>query len=173
MARIGDLYRRIHGKMVNRPTNFGWLINEKLAGSGLPTTIDQIYWLINNNVKTIVTIREVPIPDSWIKKINLNDHILDYYFLNVNDYDAPPIDKISKVVRYIDDQIMSDKPVLVHCAAGKGRTGTLLAAYLIMKNNMNPLSAINMVRRSRPGSIQSRRQEMAINDYYKTINQKI
>lgn len=172
MAKIGDYYRKFHGKIVSRPTNFGWIITDKLAGSGLPTTIDQVYWLINNNIKTIITIRELPIPDGWIKKINLNSNILDYYFLQVDDFNAPTIEEISKITEYIDKQIMNDKPVLVHCAAGKGRTGTILSAYLIKKNGMDPHSAISKIRSLRPGSIQSQRQELAINSFYNMINQK-
>ena len=32
MTLIGNLFRWIHGKLSNRPTNFSWVIENKLAG---------------------------------------------------------------------------------------------------------------------------------------------
>jgi len=44
--------------------------------------------------------------------------------------------------------------VLVHCAAGIGRTGAVLAAYLIRTENLSATEAIFRVRSQRPGSIE-------------------
>jgi atypical dual specificity phosphatase len=62
--------------------------------------------------------------------------------------------------------------VLVHCAAGKGRTGTVLAAYFIKNDGLTPMEAVKKLRGMRPGSIQSERQEMAINTFYKYLTRK-
>ncbi len=47
---------------------------------------------------------------------------------------------------------------VVHCAGGLGRTGTLVAKLLI-ENGMPADTAINTVRRARPGAIESAEQE--------------
>jgi atypical dual specificity phosphatase len=68
--------------------------------------------------------------------------------------------------------ISKKKPVMVHCAAGRGRTGTILAAYLIKKENLTANQAIKKIRSVRPGSIQSDRQEMALYIYEQYLNSK-
>jgi len=36
MAKISDIYRWLYGLITGRPTNFNWIIEGKLAGSGVP-----------------------------------------------------------------------------------------------------------------------------------------
>jgi len=59
---------------------------------------------------------------------------------------------------------------MVHCAAGLGRAGTILACYFIKYMKCTAEEAINKVREQRPGSIQSETQELAITFYEKHID---
>ena len=163
MSKPGNLWRRIHGKITKKPTNFGWLINNKLAGSGMPTSIAELEWVRKQGVKSIITMTENPLPDSWVKDIN---------YLNVptEDLSAPDMDKIDETVDFIQEWIKNDEPIMVHCAAGIGRTGTILACYLIKYYNLSAKNAIEKVRKERPGSIQSESQEIAIGLYHKFIH---
>ena len=52
--------------------------------------------------------------------------------------------------------------VAVHCRQGQGRTGTCLAAYLMRFAGLAASEAIAVVRRARPGSIETRHQEEAL-----------
>jgi atypical dual specificity phosphatase len=169
---MGEVYRRFHGRIIDRPTNFSWVIPKKLAGSGLPSSYDHLLWLAKNDIKTVVTVREIPLPDAWIKKIHSLNLTLDSVFLKTDDYNSPTVYELFDVVDYIDNQINKNKPVVVHCAAGKGRTGTVLAAYLIKKDGLDVYSAIKKIRSLRPGSIQSEVQKITINHFYNYINQK-
>ena len=171
MTKIGEIYRKVHGRFLERPTNFSWVIPQKLAGSGLPSSLDQLAWLASNGIKSIVTVREIPLPKIWFEKINSQYGHLENYFLKTDDYNAPTVDEIHYVVEYIEEKIQSHKPVLVHCAAGKGRTGTVLAAYIIKKEGLTPIEAVIKLRGMRPGSIQSERQEKAINSFYKFLTE--
>jgi atypical dual specificity phosphatase len=172
MTKIGEIYRKVHGRFVERPTNFSWVISQKLAGSGLPSSLDQLTWLASNGIKTIITVREIPLPKIWFDKINSQYGDLENYFLKTDDYNAPTVDEIHQVVEYIEQKIQSNKPVLVHCVAGKGRTGTVLAAYLIKKEGITPIESVRKLREMRPGSIQSERQEMAINTFYRFLTRR-
>jgi atypical dual specificity phosphatase len=154
--------------MISRPTNFSWVIEDKLAGSGMPMTYSQYLWVVTHGIKTIVTIREVPLPRQWFS----DDNSVDYFHLRVEDYGAPSLEEMDNTVDYIQQQISYKKPVMVHCAAGRGRTGTILAAYLIKKENLTADQAIKRIRSIRPGSIQSDRQELALDMYEKYIKSK-
>jgi atypical dual specificity phosphatase len=167
LTKIGNAYRRFHGIVSDRPTNFSWVTEGKLAGSGLPVTQDEFKWVLDKGIKSIVTVREVPLPSRWIDGTDI-----DYLHLMVEDYGVPNMEVLDEAVNYIDKKIQSGKPVLVHCAAGKGRTGALLAAYMIKKENLTAEQAIEKIRLMRPGSVQSVTQETALSMYEKYVKKK-
>jgi len=182
MTFIGDFYRLISSKISASPTNFSWVIKDKLAGSGLPINFKQFEWLIKNGITTIITLREVPLPSKWFNtnhevqntklKTIVNYNSINYFHLYVEDYNSPTINDLHKTVIYIENQIKTGRKVLVHCAAGKGRTGTLLAAYLLKKDKLSPQESIKKIRKLRPGSIQTKIQEETIYHYYHFLNSK-
>ena len=151
----------------DRPTNFSWVIDDNLAGCGLPVTEDEFKWVIDKGIKSIVTVREVPLPSEWF-----NGDDIDYMHLRVEDFGAPTIEELDEAVNFIDKKIRSGRPVLVHCAAGKGRTGVVLAAYMIRKENLTAKQAIEKIRIMRPGSVQSIMQETTLSMYEKHLKIK-
>ena len=163
MSKPGNLWRKVHGKITKKPTNFGWLINNKLAGSGMPTSSSELEWVQKQGIRSIVTMTEEALPESWIKEIK-------YLHVPTEDLSAPDMDKIDQAVDFINKQIQSNEPVMVHCAAGIGRTGTILASYLVKYHELSATDAIKKVRKERPGSIQSESQELAISLYSKFIS---
>ena len=162
MTIYGDVWRKVHGTVTGRPDKFSWLIENKLAGSGIPTSIDEVQWVIKQGVKSIVTIREEPLDESWIKDVN-------YLHVLSNDMSVPEFDDLVYVVDFIHRRITNNEPVLVHCLAGMGRTGVLLACYLVKYQKMSANEATEKVREKRPGSIQSYPQEEIIFQFEKSL----
>jgi atypical dual specificity phosphatase len=162
VSKPGNFWRKIHGRVTKKPTNFSWLINNQLAGSGMPTTINEINWILNQGVKSIVTMTENALPESWVKDTK-------YLHVPTEDLSAPDIEQIDDAVDFIHKRISHNEPVMVHCAAGIGRTGTILACYLIKYQKYSAKNAIEKVRKERPGSIQSERQEIVVELYEKHI----
>jgi len=155
MTIYGDVWRKVHGTVTGKPDNFSWIIENKLAGSAIPTSIDEVQWAIEQGVKSIVTIREDPLDDDWVKDVN-------YLHVSSNDMGVPEFTDLTFAVDFIHRRITNSEPVMVHCLAGMGRTGTLLACYLIKYQKMSANEATEKVRRERPGSIQSYPQEEII-----------
>jgi len=60
--------------------------------------------------------------------------------------------------------IAAGERVAVHCGAGKGRAGTLLACYLVYQG-FAAGTAIARVRAVRPGSVETRAQAAAVKAY--------
>ncbi len=160
MSKPGNVWRKLHGKITKKPTNFSWLIEETLAGSGMPTTRDELEWVLKQGVRSIITMTENALPESWVEDVN-------YLHVPTTDLSSPDMDKIDTAVDFIHSRINNKEAVMVHCAAGMGRTGTVLACYFVKYQKYSAKDAIEKVRTKRPGSIQSEVQELAIQFYEK------
>jgi atypical dual specificity phosphatase len=171
MVKIGNLFRWIYGHITGRPTNFNWVIVDKLAGCGIPTSLREIKWLAKEHgIRSIITIKEKPLSSEWFKSSGIGEGKIDYFHLSIEDYGAPSLEELDYVVNYISIQIDNGRPVMVHCSGGKGRTGTILAAYLLKKRNvLNAYQAINKLRKIRGESIQSKDKENILFDYEKYV----
>jgi atypical dual specificity phosphatase len=179
MAKISDVYRWIYGHITGKPTNFNWIIKGRLAGGGVPTSLRELSWLVKQQgIRSIVTIKEKPLPSEWFRtgsssgntSNNNIDTKIDYFHMSIDDYGAPSLQELDYVVNYIRRQIDNGKSVLVHCTAGKGRTGVILAAYLMKKDrDFSAKQAIKLLSKIKGESIQSKEQERIVFEYEKYI----
>ena len=70
----------------------------------------------------------------------------------MNDYGTVPDNKLIDMVRVLDFALSEGK-VAIHCHAGLGRTGLLIACYLIYALRMNFNQAIYYIRDKRFGAL--------------------
>ena len=113
-------------------------LEEKPVDNGI---ILRKFQLININQKNIT---------KFITQIHLNCWV-DHTALNEEH-----IDKIITLIKFVD-KYRNNKPVVVHCSAGVGRTGTFISLYNIYheimqqifyeKNEIIQISVFNLVRK--------------------------
>jgi atypical dual specificity phosphatase len=137
---------------------FSWVIENEIAGMARPDFRSEAIWawLAERNVGLVVSLTSGA-PDSGM----LARYGLDALHLPVPDFAPPSQDVISDFLEKARFYRHEGKAIVVHCGAGIGRTGTLIACYLVDKG-MDPDEAIDTVRRARPGSIETPEQERAV-----------
>src|SRR5438552_9540180 len=163
LGRTGRLYRRVRSKLVDSPTFFSWVIKDKLAASGMPFSKSQIKWLSKQGIDTILSLTEKPLPADWFEGGAITSK-----HISMKDHEPPNVDLLIEASKFIQSEIRANRSVVVHCLAGKGRTGSAIAAYLIATTAMDAQSAIDHLRKLRPGSVE-RRQVEAVLQFEKTI----
>lgn len=113
-------------------------------------------WLADRNVGLVVSLTSSsPDPDL------LAAHGIELLHLPVPDFSPPGPEAIDAFLQQARFQRHEGKAIVVHCGAGIGRTGTMIACYLVDKG-FSADEAIHMVRAARPGSIETAEQERVV-----------
>lgn len=95
------------------------------------------------------------------------DHGIYYYNYGWVDMSIPSLERMIQIVHVIQFHISErGQKVAVHCHAGYGRTGIVIACYYIYCWGMQPEQAIQSVRNRRPGSVQTNRQVKFVHMFY-------
>jgi atypical dual specificity phosphatase len=84
--------------------------------------------------------------------------------LPVRDFTPPTADQLESGVTAIIAELDAGGRVAVHCGGGLGRTGTLMACYLVARG-ASAEDAIARIRSARPGSIETTEQVAAVHAY--------
>ncbi|KAJ3380134.1 Dual specificity protein phosphatase cdc14a [Lobulomyces angularis] len=106
---------------------------------------DLIKFLKNRGVSTIVRLN-----NNVYERNQFVDAEIEHIDLYFPDGSTPP-EGILK--RFLDLCESRAGPIAVHCQTGLGRTGSLIAAYLMKHNKMTASETISFIRIFRPGSV--------------------
>ena len=122
------------------------VLPNKLYGMPAPKKED-LQDLSQAGIKSIVCLLE---DNSNIE--NYNENGFKNLWLPVADNEAPSFEQVEKLIAFIDEQNQNNNPVAIHCQGGKGRTGTLIASYLIAKGASFE-EAMNKIDEKQPNAI--------------------
>jgi atypical dual specificity phosphatase len=132
---------------------FSYIVDDAVAGCTGPLFPEHLGFLLREGIAGLVRLAardEAAFTTEEIQEAGFQDCPEP-----VKDWSAPAQDQIDRSVRFVRSLVRQGKKAAVTCSAGRGRTGTLLACYLV-STGMSAPEAINFVRAKRPGSIEER-----------------
>ncbi len=145
------------------PRHFYWLLPGQLAGVPRPGLLreadDDLRDLASLGITTLVCLEEEALASELLAGFGLSA-----LHAPITDMRAPTLELAASLCRALDQRIASGERIAVHCLAGLGRTGTVLATYLVHRG-ATALEAIDRVRSLRPLSIQTEEQAQFVARY--------
>ncbi len=141
------------------PHGFSWIDEPHLAALARPDSQEDLEWLRRQGIDLLISLTEDPPLQRWI-----NDVGLLLVHEPVVDMEAPTQEQLDRCLNAILKANASKLGAAVHCGAGLGRTGVVLACYFVHQG-LSANNAIARVRRRRPGSIETDEQSDAVVEY--------
>ncbi|MDA4126785.1 MAG: dual specificity protein phosphatase family protein [Thaumarchaeota archaeon] len=166
MGTGGLFLRKLRANVTARPTGFVWIEKGKLAGSGYPASRKQLEWIAAQGIDVVLTLTEKPLPTELTDGVSM-----EFVHLSMRDHGAPDPIVLDRGTTLIQTRIDEGKKVLVHCLAGEGRTGCVLAAYLILTRKIDGDEAISFLRAIKPSFVESR-QEAAVRSFAEEVKRR-
>lgn len=135
-------------------SNFSWVLKGKLAGCDLPgngaiegTALwNDIEFLAKERIRLLVSLEHPMGPIADI----CNSLNMQWYYFSIPDFSAPHnIMEFNQLINICVDSLSETNPVCVHCRAGIGRTGMVLACIYGSYMKTDAEKAINYIRSCR------------------------
>lgn len=150
------------------PRHFHWfeplpgLAPGRLAGMGRPGLLrdmdDDLFAIAHAGVTLLVSLTEDPLPPRRLRPFGIEGR-----HFPIRDMGIPGMSDTLRLCHDLRRALQRGQRVAVHCLAGLGRTGTILACLGVC-GGMSAAQAIDAVRRAAPGSIQTEQQAMFVHE---------
>ena len=154
-ARVGFVLKVLAGL----PDAGAWVEPGRVLACAYPRRDAALARLAAQGVSLLVNLHERPHQPQRLARRGLAE-----LHLPVRDFTPPAPEEIERGVQAIAGAVAAGRRVAVHCGGGLGRTGTLLACYLVARG-LAPAAAIERVRVARPGSVETPEQEAAVHAF--------
>ncbi|WP_234642247.1 ATP-binding cassette domain-containing protein [Delftia tsuruhatensis] len=139
------------------PNGFAWLVPGRLAGAPQPGVVQDmdidLQALRRCGVTVLITLTENDLSQEPLRR-----HGLRNLHLPVHDHESPTVAQIQMLLARMSAMLRAGEVLAVHCLAGLGRTGTVLAAWLV-REGLTAEEALRRVRLIDAQYVQSRAQE--------------
>ncbi len=145
---------------------FGFIHSYPLAGMGEPWSMkieltQQI--LREKGIGAILTLTE----DDPYGKLHVAAGFIHHHE-PIDDCEPPDRKGMDRAIAFIDDCLGKKVGVAAHCFEGRGRTGTILCAWLGRKESLSPEDAIKRIYELRIHTIITPSQRAFLKEYLQT-----
>ncbi|CAG7815757.1 unnamed protein product [Allacma fusca] len=160
-----------------------WITDDILAMARLSTPLIKEFDILGQfdtlGIKSVVNLEKAgehascslePLHSSGFAydPVTLMDNGIYFYNYAWKDYGDASLAHLLDMVKVVSFAVSQGK-VAVHCHAGLGRTGVLIACYLVYASRLRANEAVRLVRNKRPGSIQSRLHILCVQQFEQFI----
>jgi atypical dual specificity phosphatase len=144
---------------MSMPYGFSWVEKPLLAALARPSEPEDFSWLRGQGIELLVSLTEDPPRKDWAEASSML-----VFHEPLRDMEAPEQEQLERAVSAVVRATDRGMGVAVHCGAGLGRTGVVLAAYFVTKG-LTATNAVARVRRLRPGSVETDEQADAVAEF--------
>jgi protein-tyrosine phosphatase len=126
-------------------------------------------FIAQHNIRAVLNIRSERSDDTDFYAA----HDIAHLRLFVPDVWVPDEVAITQGVDWMKQQVAAGRSVLVHCAKGRGRSATILAAYLMRESGYSYEEARDLLKSKRKLSKLEERHQLVLEDWITTANRPI
>ncbi|MCB9631141.1 MAG: dual specificity protein phosphatase family protein [Sandaracinus sp.] len=148
-----------------------WLLADRLAGMPRPGVVSELEHDLDGlrslGVTGLITLEE----ERTVPEDRLALYGIRAEHEPIPDMAAPSTEQAVRLCRRLDVLVEDGQRVVVHCLAGLGRTGTVLAMYAIWRGT-SAVDAIERVRALRPRTIQSDEQVRFLGSFERYVTDR-
>ena len=142
----------IPGALAGMPMPFIHSERRLNMGGALTAYDDELLALYAAGVRAVVCLLNIPSDAAVYESAGFA-----FKCLPIPDGGTPTMEQAQDFITFVDHQLADHHPVGVHCEAGLGRTGTMLATYFISRGE-SAAAAIGRVRAAESSAVETTRQ---------------
>jgi atypical dual specificity phosphatase len=147
-------------------SDFTWIIDDRLGATSLPSFPEDFEDLRARGISSLISLTEYSPDSTCLLKLGI-----DLHRFPIPDMSIVSVETMDEIIAKIHSEIAFGKKTAVHCGAGLGRTGLVIACYLVSQGESGEESILR-VRRLRPRSIETEEQEQFILDYHRRLKKR-